>query len=164
MIKGLGSAFRYLQVSVISSWDHLILCRTFFSEWLKNYIALHIKPFFLNKHSWSQTLNLKFHISFIVRSVSGKLGVLYRLSQFFFQPDLLTIYKGLALPCMEYASHMGEESFHTAVLDRVESKDVRSISSPPFNNCFSFIFFHLLYANCSSELAKCVFHSRGLTA
>ncbi len=77
---------------------------------------------------------------------------------------MLTIYKGLVLPCMEYASHLWGSSTHTVLLDRVESKAFRHIGCPSFISylllvkfrrtvaCLS-VFYRYLHAHCSSELA-----------
>ena len=64
-----------------------------------------------------------------------KLGVLCRLRQFFSPYQLLTLYRGLIRPCMEYASQVWGGSTHTALLNRVESKAFRLINSPPLTDC-----------------------------
>ena len=64
-----------------------------------------------------------------------KLGVLSRLRQFYSPPQLLTLYRGLIRPCMEYASHVWGGSTHTALLNRVESKAFRLINSSPLTDC-----------------------------
>merc|ERR1711980_11675 len=117
--------------------------------------------------SFTKTLNWKFHISSLAKSASSKLGVLHRLNQFFSPSQMLVMYRGLVRPCMEYASHVWGGSTHTALLDRVESKALRLINSPPLTSCvlplklrrnvaslsISYRYFH---ANCSSELANCM--------
>ena len=79
--------------------------------------------------SFTHNLNWKLHISSLAKTASKKLGVLSRLRQFFSPPQLLTLYRGLIRPCMEYASHVWVDSTHTALLDRVESKAFRLIDS-----------------------------------
>ena len=85
--------------------------------------------------SFTKNLNWKLHISSLAKSASMKLGVLWRLRQFFSPHQLLTLYRGLIRPCMEYASHIWGGSTHTALLNRVESKAFRLISSPPLTDC-----------------------------
>ncbi len=116
--------------------------------------------------SITQNLNWKFHISSLANAASSRFGVLYRFQQFF-SHQLLTIYKGLVCPCMEYACPMWGGSTHTALLDRVESEAFRIIRSPPLTNSLLplkfwrnvaslLIFYHYFPANCFSELANCM--------
>ena len=117
--------------------------------------------------SFTKNLNWKLHISSLAKSASMKLGVLWRLRQFFSPPQLLSLYRGLIRPCMEYASHVWGGSTHTALLNRVESKAFRLISSPPLTNCLQSlkfrrnvaslaIFYRYFHGYCSSELANCM--------
>ena len=117
--------------------------------------------------SLTQNLNWKLHISSLTKSASSRLGVLYRLRQFFSPAQLLSIYRGLVRPRMEYASHVWGGSTHTALLDRVEAKALRLISSPPHtdsllplkfrrNVASLSIFYRYFHADCSSELANCM--------
>ena len=53
--------------------------------------------------SLTHNLNWELHISSLANTASMKLGVLSRLRQFFSPPQLLTLYRGLSCPCMEYA-------------------------------------------------------------
>ena len=76
-----------------------------------------------NKMSW------KPHITMVARAASKKLGILFRLREFFSSSQLLQIYKGLIRPCMEYCSHIWGGSGFTRLLDRVESKAKRLINS-----------------------------------
>ena len=96
-----------------------------------------------------------------------KLGVLSRLRQFYSPPQLLTLYRGLIRPCMEYASHVWGGSTHTALLNRVESKACRLINSSPLTDCLQplshcrniaslALFYRYFHANCSSDLANCI--------
>ncbi len=71
--------------------------------------------------SLTSKLNWKFHIFSVTKSSSSRLGVLWHLRQFFPPHQLLYICKGLARPCMEYASHMWGGSSHCNLLNRVES-------------------------------------------
>ena len=96
-----------------------------------------------------------------------KLGVLSHLRQFYSPPQLLTLYRGLIRPCMEYASHVWGGSTHTALLNRMESKAFRLINSAPLSDCLQLLshrryvaslalFYSYFHANCSSDLANCV--------
>ncbi len=69
--------------------------------------------------SWSQTQKLVY--DFLVH--------MYRLQQFFSTHQLVTLYRGLGRPCMEYACHAWGGSRHAAVMDRMESNAFRLISS-----------------------------------
>ena len=117
--------------------------------------------------SFTKSLNWKLHISSLTKSASKKLGVLFRLRQFFAPHQLLALYKGLIRPCVEYASHVWGASTHTQLLSRVESKAFRLIASPPLTDCLESlslrrnvaslaIFYRYYHANCSSELANCM--------
>ncbi|XP_050717656.1 uncharacterized protein LOC126999291 [Eriocheir sinensis] len=117
--------------------------------------------------SLTQNLNWKLHILSLTKSASSRLGVLYCLRQFFSPAQLLSIYKGIVRPRMEYASHVWGGSTHTALLDRVESKALRLISSPPLtdsllplNFCRHVtslsIIYRYFHADCFSELANCM--------
>ena len=117
--------------------------------------------------SFTQSLNWKFHISSLAKTASMKLGVLNRLRQFFSPQQLLSVYKGLVRPCMEYASHVWGGSTHTALLNRVESKAFRLINSPPLTDCLQSVslrrdvgslavFYRYFHSDCSSELANCM--------
>ena len=117
--------------------------------------------------SFTQNLNWKLHISSLAKTASSRLGVLYRLQHFFTPSQMLTIYKGLVRPCMEYACHVWGGSTHTALLNRVEAKAFRLIRSPPLTDCLPLlnvrrnvaslsIFYRYFHANCSSELANCM--------
>ncbi len=92
---------------------------------------------------------------------------MYRLQHFFFPQQMLTVYKGLVRPCMEYASHIWGSSTHTALLDRVESKALLLIGCSHLTNCLLTlksrltvaslsIFYRYFHAYCSSELADCM--------
>ena len=64
--------------------------------------------------SSTKTLNWMSHISFLAISASNKLGVLCRLHQFFSPYQLLTLYRSLIRPYMEYTliSRMGGLKAH----------------------------------------------------
>ncbi len=49
--------------------------------------------------SLNKNLSWKLHISSLTKSASSKLGVQYRLRQFLYPAQLLSIYKGLVRPC-----------------------------------------------------------------
>ena len=81
--------------------------------------------------------------------------------------QLLTLYRGLICPCMEYNSHVWGSSPHTALLNRVESKAIRLINSPSLTdslqplslrrNVASLSLFYRYYnGHCSSELLTCI--------
>ena len=84
--------------------------------------------------SFTSNLNC-LHISSLAKTASMKLGVLSRLRQFYSPPQLLTLYRGLIRPCMEYASHVWGGSTHAALLNKVESKAFRLINSSPLTDC-----------------------------
>src|ERR1044072_733674 len=69
--------------------------------------------------SFSCDLSWKDHIISLSKQGSKRLGVLMRLQYLFTPPQLL--YRGVVLPCMEYASHIWGGSTHTALLEKVES-------------------------------------------
>ncbi len=109
-----------------------------------------------------------FSLQFLAKSASSKLGVLYRLQPISSPNQLLTMYRGLVRPCMEYACHVWGGSTHMSLLDRVESKAFRLIRSLPRTSyllvplnsrrdvaslSISCRYFH---ANCSSVLANCM--------
>src|SRR5678816_2221874 len=73
---------------------------------------------------------LKPQITIVARAASKKLGVLFRLRDFFSSSQLLQLYKGIIRPCMEYCSHIWGGSGFTRLLDRVESKAKRLINCP----------------------------------
>ena len=117
--------------------------------------------------SFTKNLNWKLHISSLAKTASKKLGVLWRLRQHFSPPQLLTLYRGLIRPCMEYASHIWGGSTHTALLNKVESKAFRLINSPPLTDCLPSlkhrrnvaslaIFYRLYNSRSSQELAACL--------
>ena len=62
--------------------------------------------------SFTKTLNWKSPISSPAKSVSKKLCVMCRLHQFFSPYQLLTLYRDLIYPCIEYASHVWWDSTH----------------------------------------------------
>src|SRR5678816_3858491 len=68
------------------------------------------------------------HITTVAKAASKKLGVLFRLRDFFSSSQLIQLYKGLIRPCMEYCSHIWGGSGFTRLLDRVESKAKRLIN------------------------------------
>src|SRR6201990_827065 len=77
-----------------------------------------------NKLSW------KPHITMVAKVAYKKLGVLFRLREFFSSEQLLQIYKSLIRPCMEYCSHIWGGSDSSSLLDRVESEAIRLINCP----------------------------------
>src|SRR6201990_2143322 len=89
-----------------------------------NILGLHINK----KMSW------KPHITMVAKAASKKLGVLFRLREFFPSSQLLQLYKGLIRPCMEYCSHICSGSGFTRLLDRVESKAKRLINCSALTN------------------------------
>ena len=70
----------------------------------------------------------------VAKVASKKLGILFRLREFFSSEQLLQLYKGLIRPCMEYCSHIWRGSGSTHLLDRVESKAKRLINCPLLSN------------------------------
>ncbi len=92
--------------------------------------------------SFTQNLNWKLHISSLTKSASSKLGVLYRVRQFLSPAQLISIYRSIVRPRMEYASHVWGGSTHTALLDRVVSKALSLISSPSLTDNLLPLKFH----------------------
>src|SRR6201990_2880127 len=92
----------------------------------------------------------------VAKAASKKLGVLFRLREFFSSSQLLQLYKGLIRPCMEYCSHIWGGSGFTRLLDRVESKAKRLLTLPLF------LILLILYP-CDVMLVPCHF-SIGTTA
>ena len=93
-----------------------------------------------------------------------KLGVLCPDNSF--PPLMLTLYRDLIRPWMEYASHVWRGSTHTDLLNRVESK-VFLLNSPLLTDCLQSLtlrrniaslaaFYLYFHAYCSSELANCM--------
>ncbi|MPC66742.1 hypothetical protein E2C01_060893 [Portunus trituberculatus] len=89
-----------------------------------------------------------------------KLGILWHLRQIFLSLQLLTLYKGLIHPCMEYSSCV-------FLLDRMESKAFRFMNSSgltdslqPLSHCPNVaslsIFYCYFHANCSTDFANCM--------
>lgn len=62
---------------------------------------------------WNVSLSTK-----DIGTVSASLGVLYHLCHFFSLAQLLTIFKDIVCPCMEYESH-GGEVLYLVFLNRV---------------------------------------------
>ena len=62
--------------------------------------------------SFSRDLSWKDHITSLSKQASKRLGVLRRLRSFFTPPQLLALYRGVVLPCMEYVSHIWNSSTH----------------------------------------------------
>ena len=77
----------------------------------------------------TKTLYWKSHTSSLAESAFKKLGVLYRLHQFFSPYQLLTLYRDFIRPYMEQASHVWDSSLRT------KSKAFRIIDSPPLTDC-----------------------------
>ena len=131
-------------------------------QWHSTPPLLHIKH---TRSIFTKNLKWQFHISTFAKSTSKKLGVLWRLHPFFSPSHLLTLYRGLIRPCMEYGSHVWGSSTHTVLLSRVESKAFRLINSPPLTGCLDSLghrrnvaslslFYCFFHADCSSELTN----------
>merc|ERR1712212_1258368 len=115
----------------------------------------------------SSNLSWKPHIQQIAKSVSAKLGILFRCRPFFTSEQLLRIYKGLIRPCLEYCSHVWGGSSSTYLLDRVESKAFRLINAPLLTSQLPSLklrrdvaslslFYRYYFGRCSDELYYCV--------
>ena len=172
-------------LSLVSDWGRANL--VLFNTWKAQFLQLSTRhnfpvnyPYFFNDTqlllsstlntlslSFIKNLNWQFHISTFAKSASKKLGILWCLRPFFSPSQLLALYLGLIRPCMEYGSHFWGGSTHTALLNRVESKFFRLITSPLLTDCLDslshrrnvvslFIFYRYNYADCSSELANCM--------
>ncbi|KAL7642478.1 UNVERIFIED_CONTAM: hypothetical protein RMT77_007039 [Armadillidium vulgare] len=110
-------------------------------------------------------MSWKPHITMVAKVASKKLGVLFRLREFFPSEQLLQIYKGLIRPCMEYCSHIWGGSGSSSLLDRVESKVKRLINSHLLSNSLDplslrrdvgalSLFYRLYNGRCSRELTS----------
>ncbi|KAK3884497.1 hypothetical protein Pcinc_011235 [Petrolisthes cinctipes] len=117
--------------------------------------------------SFSHNLSWRDHITSLAKTASKKLGVLRRFRDYFTPSQLLSLYRGLICPCMEYGSHVWGGSTFTTLLDKVESKAFRLINSPPLTdslqplslrrNVASLSLFYRYYTgHCSSELSQCM--------
>ena len=117
--------------------------------------------------SITSTFSWKPHIVNLAKSASQKLGMLYRCRDYFTPEQLLSIYRGLIRPCMEYCSHIFNSSTSTYLLDRVEAKAFRLINSPTITSSFSSLslrrdvaalslFYRYYFGHCSRELVACV--------
>ena len=117
--------------------------------------------------SFSSDLSWKDHIISLAKSASQKMGMLFRLRYFFTPKQLLSVYKGIVRPCMEYASHLWHGSPHTALLNRVERKAFRLIASPLLTDTMQplsvrrnvaslSLFYRYYHEHCSSELSTIV--------
>src|SRR5678816_2291559 len=109
-------------------------------------------------------MSWKPHITTVDRAASKKLGVLFRLRDFFSSSQLFQLYRGLILPCMEYCSHILGGSGSTLLLDRVESKAKKLVNCPLLSNSLDplslrrdvgalSLFYRYYNGRCSRELA-----------
>src|ERR1044072_3216989 len=69
----------------------------------------------------SSGLSWKDHITSLSKQVFNRLNILLRIRDFFTSIQLLYLYRGVVLPCMEYASYIRSSFSHIALLDKVES-------------------------------------------
>jgi hypothetical protein len=115
--------------------------------------------------SFSHDLSWRDHITSLAKTASKKLGVLRRFRDFFTPTQLLSLYRGLIRPCMEYGCHVWGGSPHTALLGRVESKAFRLINESLLTaslqplalrrNVASLSLFYRYYnGHCSSEISQ----------
>ena len=115
----------------------------------------------------TSNLSWQSHVSTIAKSASKKLGILFRCHRYFSSEQLFQLYKGLIRPCMEYCSHVWGNSPCTSLLDRVESKAIRLISSPRLTSNLEplslrrqvaslSLFYRYYFGQCSHELIGCV--------
>ena len=88
-------------------------------------------------------------------------------SIFLFLSAACSVQGPLIRPCMEYGSHVWECLTHTALLNRIESKDFYIINSPPLTDCLDYLshrrnvaflsnIYRYFHGDCSSELANCM--------
>ena len=117
--------------------------------------------------TFSSDLTWKDHITNLAKLGSRRLGALRRLSGFFNPSQLLSVYRGLVRPCVEYNSHIWGGSTHSVLLDRLESKAIRLIASPSLTTSLTplcirrsvaslSLFYRYYHNQCSSELSNCV--------
>jgi hypothetical protein len=112
-------------------------------------------------------LSWKTHITSLAKAASQKLGVLFRFRSYFTSNQLLTLYVGTIRPCMEYCSHIWGSSPGIKLLDRVEAKAFRLISSTPLTDHLPSLsmrrevaalslFYRYYFGRCSAELHNCI--------
>jgi hypothetical protein len=117
--------------------------------------------------SFNADFSLKIHITSLAKSASQKLGVLFRFKNYFTNKQLFTLYVGTIRPCMEYCSHIWGKSPGVELLDRVQSKAFRLISSPALTDSLPSLslrrdvaslslYYRYYFGRCSVELWRCI--------
>nr|CAH7766273.1 unnamed protein product [Callosobruchus chinensis] len=72
------------------------------------------------------------HVSSIATAAGKKLGYLFRARKYFSPSNLLTLYKALIRPSLEYCSHIWGAAAPTtlSILDAVQRRAIRLIGDP----------------------------------
>ena len=115
--------------------------------------------------SLSSNRTWKTHIHSLAKHASQKLGFLARARGFFSSSHLLTIYKSLIPPSLDYCSHVwvGASKPILCLVDKVHSKAIRLINNPNITKAlqpFSHrrlagdlsIFYRYFHGHCSQEI------------
>jgi hypothetical protein len=79
--------------------------------------------------NFNSDLSWREYILELAKRASQKLNVLFRFRKFFSPYQLKTLYVSTIRPCMEYCCHIWGGSSSCLILDRVQSKAFRLISS-----------------------------------
>ncbi len=136
-------------LSLVSEWSRRNLVsfnasKTQYLHLTSRHVNLHNYPLFFENTqlspsstinilglSLSKDLNWELHISSLAKSASSKLGVLYRFKHYFSPSQLLTVYKGLVRPFMEYACHVwgGFHSYSSPGQSRIKGLSSHQFSS-----------------------------------
>ena len=119
--------------------------------------------------SVSSNLTWKPHIISIAKHASQKLGFLSRARGYFSPSQLLTKYKSMIRPSLEYCSHVwgGAPKSSLKLLDRAQSKAIRLINNPNLTNSVQSlshrrlvadlsVFYHYFHGHCSQEIKNII--------
>ena len=96
-----------------------------------------------------------------------EIGILFKFRNYFTNKQLLTFYVGTIRPCMEYCCHIWGRYLGVDLLDKVQSKAFRLISSstltdslPSLSLCRDvaslFLYYRYYSGRCSVELQSCI--------
>ena len=76
------------------------------------------------------------HISTAAKAAARKLGLLFRSRRYYTPSHLLTLYKALIRPCLEYRSHLwrGASKHSLATPDAIQKRAIKLIGDPALTN------------------------------
>ena len=117
--------------------------------------------------TFKDDLSWKSHITSLAKSASQKLGILFRFRNYFTNKQLLTLYVGTIRPCMEYCCHIWGRYPGVDLLDKVQSKAFRLISSSTLTDSLPSLslrcdvaslslYYRYYFGRCSVELQSCI--------